>query len=389
MLIEVLESIGVIVKWIADNAVTVKIPKTFSLNTIDRALARKLPSIIMIIPSLLHHLDSFELPLVGTNRTRRVHGTILKSFGINMEIKKDSENPCLLISKNKKAQQLESLVMPEASDTGMQVALIMSLLQKNPLILYGAQENYMTQDLMGFISKLGCTITRNNSLSITISSEQLVTEKNIEYCNSEDPTESFFFVALAIITKSNLSIKRVPVDFLRFEFAHLEAMGQKISYSQEYLSYNEITKLVDITLTPSELSNTEKVIHALPYPGINTDNLPLFVAICAHAGGTATLLDWMNEDRILYYRELKKFGMKIETAGSHKLFITDSRESMHETSFFCSEQFRPSTLLLLLALSIEGTSNLRNIYAIKRGYEKLDERLKEVGAQIELVTSIL
>jgi UDP-N-acetylglucosamine 1-carboxyvinyltransferase len=191
------------------------------------------------------------------------------------------------------------------------------------------------------------------------------------------------FISAAIMTKSKITVKRCPIEFLRLELLKLEKMGLKYKKSTPYLSHNKKTELVDIIIFPSELKAVGDKIHALPYPGINTDNLPFFVPIATQAKGTTLIHDWMWENRAIYFTELNRLGADISLADPHRIFV-QGVTALSASDIVCPPALRPSTMILIAMLGATGVSTLRNVYAIKRGYEDIVGRLNALGAKIEI-----
>jgi UDP-N-acetylglucosamine 1-carboxyvinyltransferase len=252
--------------------------------------------------------------------------------------------------------------------------------------IHFAQENYMVQDVMGFLKACGVRIERENISTIRVTGLAEI-NKNIEYWNSEDPIESMAFITAAIMTKSTLTVTHCPVDFIRLELYKLELMGQKYTMSDEYLSENGFTKLVDVTMVPSKLVAPKDKLHPLPYPGINVDNLPFFVPICTQAEGTTLINDWMWENRALYFTELNRLGANVSLADPHRVFV-QGPTPLKAAQIFCPPALRPSMIIFLAMLGAPGISTLRNVYSINRGYENIAERLNAIGADIERITDI-
>src|SRR3989337_3054317 len=128
------------------------------------------------------------------------------------------------------------------------------------------------------------------------------------------------FIAAGIMTQGTLTITRCPIDFLALEILKLEKMGLKYKQSSPYPAKNGRTRLVDITILPSKLVALGDKIHAQPYPGINTDNLPFFVPIATTAKGMTLIHDWMWENRAIYFTELNKLGANITLVDPHRAF---------------------------------------------------------------------
>src|SRR3989344_7102394 len=142
------------------------------------------------------------------------------------------------------------------------------------------------------------------------------------------------FIAAAIVTDSKLEITRCPIEFLSLELLKLEKMGLKYKKSKIYLSKNNHMKLCDLTIYPSQLTALNDKLHALPYPGINADNLPFFVPIAAHAVGQTLIHDWMWENRAIYFTELSRLGVDITLADQHRVII-NGPTILHANQIIC------------------------------------------------------
>src|SRR5699024_4434231 len=120
-------------------------------------------------------------------------------------------------------------------------------------------------------------------------------------------------------------------------------------------------------------------------PGLNIDNLLFFAAIAAAAEGSTLVHDWVYENRAIYLVELNKLGADVRLLDPHRVMVNGpTRWSGKE--LVCPSALRPAVVLLLAMLAARGTSVLRNIYSIMRGYQDLAERLNALGADIEIFT---
>ncbi|MEK7106411.1 MAG: UDP-N-acetylglucosamine 1-carboxyvinyltransferase, partial [Patescibacteria group bacterium] len=209
-------------------------------------------------------------------------------------------------------------------------------------------------------------------------------DKDIEYSNSEDPIESMMFISAAIVTDSRLTITRAPIDFLALEFEKLKRMNLKYKISKTYFSYNGRTKLVDIEILPSRLIALHDKLHSTPYPGINIDNLPFFVPIAIRAKGKTMIHDWVYENRAIYMTELNRLGADIVLADPHRLYIVGGTP-LKAAQVVCPPALRPSMVILISMMAAPGTSILRNVYMINRGYEDIAHRLNSIGADIKIL----
>ena len=152
--------------------------------------------------------------------------------------------------------------------------------------------------------------------------------------------------------------------------------------SEEYVAANGHTRLVDLTTKVSELHSPIDKIHPMPFPGLNIDNLPFFAVIAAVAEGQTLIHDWVYENRAIYLTELTKLGASVTLLDPHRVMI-DGPTHWSAAEVVCPPALRPAVVVLLAMLAAKGTSVLRNVYVIDRGYEDLAQRLSALGAQIE------
>jgi UDP-N-acetylglucosamine 1-carboxyvinyltransferase len=379
--IEILKSIGASVEWV-EGDVVITPPEDFTLEEIDRVAAGKVRSIILLAAPLAHRYDSFELPLPGGcklgGRTMMPHIDALSKLGIH--IGEGAEGNFLIDSSNRHAADI---VMFEASDTGTENAIMAAALMPKKTTIKFASANYMVQDLCVFLQNAGVKITGIGTTNLTIEGVAEINADITAY-PSEDPIESMFFISLAATTNSHILLKRCPIDFLELELATLDSMGFRYERSKEYLAENGLTKLVDLTLQGGELIMPPEKIAPRPYPGINIDNLPYFVPVATQAKGTTLIHDWVYEQRAQYYMEMTKLGAKMTQLDPHRVEI-EGPTPLHGVDVEAPPALRPATVLLIGMLAAEGESMLRDVYPINRGYERLHERLKALGADIEAI----
>lgn len=376
-IIEVLQSIGSRVEWTGCD-ITITPPKTYALKKIDKDAARKTRSIVMFIGPLIHTLSTFSLPQSGGcklgSRTVRPHFYGLEHFGVSIE----TTNETFDISVTPKKPS--EIILYESGDTVTENVLMAAALRPSTTVIKYASANYQVQELCAFLRICGVTIDGVGTTTLTVRGIESLAQ-DIDYTLSEDPTDSMFFLATAIVTNSSLTITRCPIDFLELELLKLEKMGFKYTKSKPYFSHNNLTRLVDITTKPSVLTALHEKIHPSVYPGLNIDNLPFFVVIATQAAGQTLIHDWVYEKRALYFTELDKLGAETVLADPHRIYITGPTP-LRANELICPPALRPATILLIAMLGAKGNSVLRNIYSINRGYENLVERLTDLGAEV-------
>jgi UDP-N-acetylglucosamine 1-carboxyvinyltransferase len=380
-MVELLTSLGVKCQWIGQRSLKITPPKKLNFSKINHQAAASMRSALMLIGPSVHNLPSFYLPHTGGckmgERTIEAHRHGLKAFGVRIVTEKDRYR----ITRRKLYPA--EIVMYEASDTAAENIIMAAALVPGKTKIEFAPPNYQVQEVCFFLEKLGVKVEGIGTTTLVVHGKKEINEP-IEYENSEDPPEAMMYIAAAVTTHSKLLIKRIPIDFLKLELVKLGAMGLKFKQSQVYLAKNGRTKLIDLTVFPSKLKAPSDKIHALPYPGINTDNLPFFVPIATQAKGMTLVHDWMWENRAIYFTELNRLGAQVTLADQHRVFVQGSTK-LRAGQVVCPPALRPAVIILIAMLAAEGKSILRNIYSINRGYEEIAERLNKVGAKIKVV----
>lgn len=383
-LIEVLESIGVKIKW-KEKSLEIIPPKKFSLENINKESAMKTRIIILFLGALVHKLKNFDLPMAGGcllgRRTIMPHIYALENFGIKVKILCDK----LKVSYRKASlsERARKIIMYESSDTATENVILAASLIPGKTVVKFASSNYQVQDLCYFLKKLGVKIEGIGTTTLIIYGRKKLA-KEITYSLSEDPIEAMLFLAVAAVTKSSIIIKRCPLEFLELELLKLQKMGFQYKILKKYKAENGYTELADIKTFPSVLVAPVEKLYGRPYPGLNIDNLPFFVPIASQAKGETLIHDWVYENRAIYYTELKQLGVKIELADPHRVFIKGPTK-LKGAEIVCPPALRPSAIILVAALAAKGKSILKNTYAIERGYEDLVGRLQKLGADIKYV----
>ncbi len=378
-MIEVLESIGVSVKW---NGNDLEIEaKKISLKNINKQSAERTRSIIMFIAPLIHIFKKFSLPHSGGcklgKRTVTPHFFALENFGVNILTKTSTYE--VSSDKLKPAE----FALYESGDTVTENAIMAaSLIPGNTTIKF-ASSNYQVQDLCFFLQELGIQIDGVGTTTLTIHGVKEI-NKNVTYYLAEDPIDSMFFIATAAVTKSSIVIERCPIDFLEIELLKLKKMGLKYKIIKKYKALNNKTNLVDIKTFPSNLVALSDKIHAQPFPGLNIDNLPYFAIIATQAKGQTLIHDWVYENRAIHYTELNKLGSDTILADPHRFYVNGITK-LRPAEMICPPALRPAAIILIGMLCAEGKSILRNVYNISRGYEDIVKRLNSLGAKIKIL----
>lgn len=391
-IIEVLESVGVKCRWVNRRKdLEIISPKELNLKNLDVDAARRTRSIIMFMGPLLHKFKKFELPYAGGcslgTRTVDPHLRALSSYGLEIDAKsKTGFYEATVDQKSLKSKAPKRIVLIERGDTVTENVLMAAALYPGRTTIIGASPNYMVQDVCFFLEKLGVKIKGIGSTTLEVTGVEKI-DKDIEYWPSEDPIECMSFIAAALVTKSEITITRAPIEFLEIELEVLKSMNAKIEISEEYKSKNEKTRLVDLTIKKSQLKAPMDKIHPMPFPGLNIDNLPFFGVIAAVAEGRTLIHDWVFENRAIYTSYLSNLNAKVELLDAHRVYV-EGPTNWRPAELVAPPALRPAVVILIAMLAAPGTSILRNIYSISRGYQDFARRLNHLGADIQPLAGI-
>src|SRR5690606_32759044 len=197
-------------------------PARLKLDNIDVAAAKKTRSILMFLGPLLHRAREFKIPYAGGctlgERTVEPHLSGLSAFGLDVDTVTGYYNA---VARPK--QPGRAIVLSERGDTVTENILMAAALNDGITTIRNASPNYMVQDLCFYLEKLGVKIEGIGTTTLVVHGKKDINKK-VEYHPREDPIEAMSFIVAAIVTKSEITIARAPIEFLEIELKFLEDM---------------------------------------------------------------------------------------------------------------------------------------------------------------------
>lgn len=379
--LDIMASIGVLYEWQNKHTLFLDTSRELNMNGLDNDSCSKIRSSLFLLGALAHRTKKYKLYHSGGcqlgERTVRPHLYALQKLGVQVISRGQYYE---VTNKSSKGAEV---VMYEAGDTPTENVIMAAVLAEGTTTIKYASANYMVQDLCYFLKKAGAKIEGIGTSTLKIKGVSKL--KSVpRYHVMPDPLEAMAFISLAITTHSELTIKNCPLDFLELELEKLSVMGQKMELKHRRASKNGFFSTVDITIKPSILTALPDKIHAMPFPGINIDNIPFFVPIATQAKGRTLIHDWMYENRATQYLPFEKLGAKLDLLDPHRIFI-EGPTKLKPRNMTAPNGIRPAMALCIGMLAVHGTSTLDNIYYIERGYEDLPQRLQSIGARIEYI----
>lgn len=282
-----------------------------------------------------------------------------------------------------KANELHGkyILLEEASVTGTANVVMAAVLAKGKTQIYNAACEPYLQQLCLMLNRMGAKIEGIGSNLLTI--EGVETLGGTEHTMLPDMVEIGSWIGLAAMTKSEITIKNVNWDMLGIIPATFQKLGIKLErrgddiYIPAQESY-EIQKFIDGSIL---------TISDAPWPGFTPDLLSIILVVATQAKGSVLIHQKMFESRLFFVDKLIDMGAQIILCDPHRAVVIGLN---HETPLrgtnLISPDIRAGNALLIAALSAEGKSTIQNIEQIDRGYENIEGRLKNIGADIERVS---
>jgi len=367
-LIEILESLGAKIKWLDNNTIKID-PSHLSLKKINQDLVKKIRASVLLIAPLTHRFSSFELRQPGGcvigARPIDTHLLALEALGAKIEVFPDR----YFIRRNHLHNN--TVILQEFSVTATENVLMLASLIPGKTILKIAATEPHVEDLVIFLNKMGAKIKTIGSHVYEI--EGVKRLHGAKHTLIPDTNEAGTYIIMGIALHCNLLVKNVIPEHLDLVFKKLEDMGGS------FLVKKRKDGLSDVQIRPSHQLKASKIQTQI-YPGIPTDLQSVLGVLATQATGSSLIFDTMFEGRLKYIDELNKMGANAIIADPHRAVINGPTSLYGQT--INSFDIRSGAALIIAALMAQGESIITNAYQVDRGYERLDEKLQKLGANI-------
>ncbi|MEE9508464.1 MAG: UDP-N-acetylglucosamine 1-carboxyvinyltransferase [Anaerolineales bacterium] len=372
---DLLRSMGVEIEVLDTHSWKLKATKIRNAE-LDPELCRKIRASILLAGPMLGRTGVVELPPPGGDviGRRRVdtHFIALKEFGVDVNY---SEREYKLSVANKLMGA--NVLLDEASVTATENAITTAVTAKGNTIIRNAASEPHVHELCHFLNVMGAKIMNIGSNTLQIEGvEQL---HGGEFTIGPDYLEVVSFIGAAVVTKGSIRIhKAAPhhLDMVRLVFGRLgvfwETEGEDI-----LVPANQPLEIVP------DLGGAIPQINVMPWPSFPTDIMSIAIVIATQSSGTVLFHDWMYPSRMFFTDKLVSMGARITLCDPHRCIVVGPNVLLGE--YLDSPDIRAGMALVLAALTANGTSQIRNIGQIDRGYERIDEKLALLGAKISRI----
>jgi UDP-N-acetylglucosamine 1-carboxyvinyltransferase len=345
-----------------------------------RKKAAALRGSVMLLGPILARFGKATMPKPGGDKIgrRRLDTHFLGFQKLGAKFNFDSEEHLFTID----ASELKGcyMLLDEASVTGTANIVMAAVLAKGTTtIYYAACEPYL-QQLCLMLNRMGAKISGIGSNLLTI--EGVDKLSGTEHTLLPDMIEIGSFIGLAAMTQSEITIKNCRIDMLGIIPDTFKRLGIKMEFRGDdiYIPSQERYEL-DTFIDGSILT-----VSDAPWPGFTPDLISIVLVVATQAKGTVLIHQKMFESRLFFVDKLIDMGAQIILCDPHRANVIGlDRKQQLKGIKMSSPDIRAGVALLIAALSASGTSEISNIDQIDRGYQNIDARLKELGADIQRV----
>jgi UDP-N-acetylglucosamine 1-carboxyvinyltransferase len=370
--IRVLQGLGAEVEWL--DAKTLRVhAHNITSTEIDPALAQKIRASMVFAGPMLARCGKLTLPAPGGDvigqRRLDTHVIALTKLGAQIDFHDGVFDM--------QAKQLigKDILLDEASVTATENALMAAVLAKGTTIIRNAASEPHVQDLCIMLNNLGAQIDGVGSNRLVIQGVEKL--HGGEARVGADFMEVGSFIGAAVVTGGSIRIKDADpqhLDMIALVFGRLgvrwDTEGQDII----------VPAGQQLTIEP-DLGNRIPVIRAQPWPAFPSDLMSIAIVVASQSAGAVLFHEWMYESRFFFTDKLSRMGARITLCDPHRVLV-QGPVRLHGTPYISSPDIRAGMALVLAALAAKGETRISNIQQIDRGYERVDEKLSALGAQI-------
>ena len=381
-LIKLLKTIGVKVKKKNTNHFIFQaknIDKNYFKKENFKKLSSKIRGSIMIMGPLVSREGQAQVLTPGGDKIGRrpldIHFKGLENLGAKVKIEKNNIYKVVgkkLIGKN--------MLLEEASVTATANIIMASTLAKGITEIYNAACEPYIQQLCKMLNSMGAKINGIGTNLIKIEGVKSLsgTSHNI----LPDMIEIGSWIGLAVMTQSNLIIKKCSINNLGIILDVFKKLGVKIKTKND----NIIIKKQKTHEIQTFMNGSILTISDAPWPGFTPDLISIILVLATQAKGSILIHQKMFESRLFFVDKIIDMGAKIILCDPHRATVVGiNREYPLKGTTMSSPDIRAGIALLIAALSAKGKSIIYNINQIDRGYEKIVERLQKIGANIKRI----
>jgi UDP-N-acetylglucosamine 1-carboxyvinyltransferase len=375
-MLNILKALGVSVHWRGTNEVSLCAATAREVEVEEEFAASIRASFLLAGPLLARFRRAVMSPPGGDVIGRRrldPHLDAFRAMGADVNCERE------IVLNAPQGLRSTDVFMDEPSVMATENVLLAAALTPGTTVIGNAASEPHVQDLARMLVKMGADIQGIGSNLITVNGADRL--HGCEHDVAPDHIEIGSFMALAGVTGGELRIKDTVPGDLRMIRLVFERLGLRSTLDGNDVIVPGGQKLV----AQSDVGEFKSKIQDGPWPAFPADLTSIAVALATQAEGSILVHEWMFENRLIFTDKLILMGADIVMCDPHRAIVTGPRRLRGERVE--SPDIRAGMAMLLAALCADGRSEIGNIRQIDRGYERIDERLRELGARIERVAT--
>ncbi len=373
-MVAILEHLGVRVAWLGPNELSLCASGVDSVE-VDPALAEQIRASFLLAGPLLARFGRAVMPPPGGDvigrRRLDPHLDAFRAMGARADCGRD------IVLSAPRGLRPTDVFMDEPSVMATENALLAAALTPGPTVIGNAAGEPHVQDLARMLVAMGARIDGIGSNLLTV--EGCAALHGCTHRIAPDHIEIGSFVALAGVTGGELLVKDTVPSDLRMIRLVFERLGLRTELHGADVLVPGGQRLV----VQADVGEYKSKVQDGPWPAFPADLTSIVLALATQAEGSILVHEWMFENRLVFTDKLILMGADIVLCDPHRAIVTGPRRLRGERVE--SPDIRAGMAMLLAALCADGRSEIGNIRQIDRGYERIDERLRELGANIERV----
>jgi UDP-N-acetylglucosamine 1-carboxyvinyltransferase len=373
-MLDLLAALGVAVQWLDENVVALD-ASAVEAGEIDIDLSRRIRASFLVAGPLLARFGRVHLPPPGGDvigrRRLDPHLDAFRALGADVEANRfySLNAPNGLTACN--------FLMDEPSVMATENALMAAALAPGATVIHNAACEPHVQDLARMLVQMGAHIEGIGSNVLVVHGRKSL--QGADYTIGPDYIEIASFIALAAVTGGSLRVKGASARDLRMTQLVFGKLGCRMDFDAG-----------DVVVPPgqrleiqSDAGDAVPKVEDGPWPAFPADLTSIALALATQADGMVLIFEKMFENRLFFVDKLVSMGARVLLCDPHRAVVSGP-SSLHG-GHMESPDIRAGMAMLIAALCADGTSEIGNIGQIDRGYERIDERLRALGAQIERV----
>jgi UDP-N-acetylglucosamine 1-carboxyvinyltransferase len=374
-MLALLADLGVTVEWTEDNTVSLQ-ADAIANTDVDPDLAERIRASFLVAGPLLARFGSASMPPPGGDvigrRRLDPHLDAFRALGANVE-----HGPHIKLSAPNGGLRSTDFFMDEPSVMGTENALMAAALTPGSSVIRNAASEPHVQDLARMLNKMGAAIEGIGSNVMYVHGMGRL--GGCEHAVSPDHIEIASFMALAGVTGGELRIRDCVPQDMRMICLVFERLGLHSTWDGSDILVPGGQKLV----VARDAGDYQSKVEDGPWPAFPADLTSIAVALATQSEGSVLIFEKMFENRLFFVDKLISMGAEITICDPHRAIVIGPRR-LHGARL-SSPDIRAGMAILIAALCADGQSEIHNVREIDRGYERIDERLRDLGARIERV----